>query len=65
MKCPNCEHESDDDVCPECGTTIMSDPADSLDTLVAQASIPNLAALFKAGKQAGLIQPGQEYGQTA
>jgi hypothetical protein len=62
MKCPNCEEESDDKVCPNCGTTIVSDPDDTIDTLVQQASIPSLATLFRQGKQAGLIKPAQEYG---
>lgn len=37
---------------------------DDLDTLVAKASRPNLASLFKAGKEKGLIKPTQEYGHT-
>lgn len=65
MKCPNCEFETDDHVCPECGTTIVSDVDDKIDALVEGASIPNLASLFKQGKKRGLIKPAREYGQTA
>lgn len=79
MTCPNCSKEMTydgaDAVCPACGwrdldviqldEPIVSDPADTLDSLVQQASIPNLASLFKQGKKAGLIQPGQEYSNIA
>lgn len=34
------------------------------DQLIEQASVPNLAALFKQGKDAGLIKPGKEYGNS-
>ena len=40
----------------------VSDPDTKMDTLVEAASIPNLAALFQKGKDAGLIKPGVEYG---
>lgn len=65
MKCPNCDHETDEKVCENCGTTIVSDVDETMDAMVQQASIPNLASLFKAGKKAGLIKPVAEYGQTA
>jgi len=65
VKCPNCEHETDDAVCPECGTTIVSVVDDTMDSLVESASVPNLAALFKQGKKRGLIKAQQDYGQTA
>lgn len=64
MKCPNCEFETDEPVCEECGTTIVSDPDDTMDALVEQASIPNLATLFKAGKKRGLIRPTSMYGEA-
>ena len=37
---------------------------DDLDQLVQKASIPNLASLFRKGKEKGLIQAQQEYGHT-
>lgn len=40
----------------------VSDLDTKMDTLVEAASIPNLAALFQKGKDAGLIKPGVEYG---
>lgn len=33
-----------------------------LEALVIRASVPNLAALYKLGKETGLIKPVQEYG---
>ncbi len=33
-----------------------------LEALVVRASVPNLASLYKRGKEAGLIKPAQEYG---
>ena len=45
------------------GTRIGGDEGD-LDRMVERASVPNLAALFKRGKEAGLIQPGKEYGNA-
>jgi hypothetical protein len=66
MKCPNCDHETDEPVCENCGTTIVSEVDETMDALVQQASIPNLASLFRQGKQRGLIKPVTEYGgQTA
>lgn len=41
------------------------DNEDELDQLVQRASVPSLASLFKKGKEAGLIQPGKEYGHTS
>lgn len=37
----------------------------SLDQLVEAASVPNLAALFKRGKEAGLLKPVTGYSPTA
>lgn len=62
MRCPNCDIDTDDKVCPECGTTVLSDPDDILEGMIERASVPNLAALFKAGKDKGLLKPQQEYG---
>ena len=46
--------------------TATVDPAeDALDQLVERASVPNLASLFQAGKEAGLIKPVTAYGEGA
>ena len=41
------------------------DDEDTMDQLVQRASVPNLASLFKRGKEAGLIKPNTHYGETA
>ena len=38
---------------------------DTLDEMVRRASTPNLASLFQRGKDAGLIKPTSNYGETA
>lgn len=43
----------------------MSVDDGTMDEMIRRASTPNLASLFKAGKAAGLITPGKEYGHTA
>jgi hypothetical protein len=43
----------------------VSEDDGSLDQLVEAASVPNLAALFKRGKEAGLLQPVTGYSPTA
>jgi len=45
-------------------TTPLSVADDSLDELVQQASVPNLAALFQTAKDQGLIKAQQEYGHA-
>lgn len=62
--CPNCKLETNEDVCPECGH-VLSEVDDTMDQMIAAASIPNLASLFKQGKKRGLIQPVHDYGHTA
>lgn len=57
MKCVLCEPDAP---CP----VHLSVADDSLDTMIQKASVPNLATLFQRGKDAGLIQPGKEYGET-
>lgn len=64
-ECPNCKHESNEDVCPECGHQIVSVVDDTMDQLIEAASIPNLASLFRQGKKRGLITPMKDYGHTA
>lgn len=77
-KCEGCGHRNliTSTTCSACGEA-LSVPTDSVDTLdqrdietvedelVAQASIPNLAALFGQAKKAGLIKPVQDYGNPA
>lgn len=50
---------------PQNGTK-MRDVTDEeeLDELVQKASVPNLASLYRKGKDKGLLKPQQEYGHT-
>jgi len=41
---------------------IVSVVGDSLDALVQQASVPDLATLFRRAKDSGVIVAGKEYG---
>lgn len=50
--------------CETCAPA-MSEAADSLDTLVQAASVPNLADLFRKAKQTGVIGPVSVYGESA
>lgn len=43
-------------------SAIVEDEDAILEALVVRASVPNLASLYKRGKEAGLIKPAQEYG---
>lgn len=44
----------------------MSEVDDKIeDALIEAASVPDLATLFKRGKDAGLIQPARDYGHPA
>lgn len=69
-KCRDCHRLNTDEsaeVCPSCGGnlgsfTVVSDPSDSIEALVVQASVPNLAALFGAAKKAGHIKAAYSYG---
>lgn len=45
------------------GTEVQDDG--SLDQLIEAASVPNLAALFQRGKDAGLLKPTTGYGEMA
>lgn len=55
--------------CSNCHTTLrpdqqklgLCDSCKDEEMLVARAAIPNLAALHKRGKAAGLIKPQQDY----
>ena len=46
------------------GGTVSAD-TDSMDQMVQAASIPNLATLFRRGKEAGLLKPTTGYGENA
>ena len=69
-KCRDCHRLNTDanaEVCPSCGGNLgdytpVSDVSDSIETLVEQASVPNLAALFGAAKKAGHIKAAYSYG---
>ena len=47
--------------CQHCRTNV-SEGAGSMDDLVRQASVPNLAALYRAGKKAGVLKSMKDYG---
>lgn len=42
----------------------LSVDEDTMDLMVSEASTPTLAMLFKRGKEAGLIQPTTNYGES-
>lgn len=57
--------------CPDCTPSVLcpeheevSDPGDTLDTLVQQASVPSLATLFKRAKDKGVLEPAMQYEST-
>lgn len=58
--CPTCGKENQSGgMCYACQTA-----QDALDDLVARASVPNLASLYRAGKERGLIAPMTKYANT-
>lgn len=74
-RCPNCGLEYNINKGHQCADAVellgasanapeMSDPDAMLDELVSRGSVPNLASLYKKGKESGLIKPGVEYGST-
>ena len=46
-------------------TEAVSVADDTLDQLIQQASVPNLATLFRRAKEAGVIGPVSVYGEGA
>lgn len=66
--CPRCggkpspvkQREDEHDLQVELDPSV-SDAADTLDSMIEQASRPTLAQLMKRGIASGLIQPTQEY----
>lgn len=59
------QYELDAHECPsdtEEMSAVTPDEDAILEALVVKASVPNLAALYQRGKEAGLIKPVQEYG---
>lgn len=74
IRCPWCggppaeyhqpEHFKDDEHGkhePVVLNTNVSDPTDTLDTMIETASRPTLAQLIRRGVEAGVITPTQEY----
>jgi uncharacterized paraquat-inducible protein A len=55
--CSECKTTMSDGetVCVRCGSDQLSDPEDKLDDMVAAASVPNLATLFRKAKASGAI----------
>lgn len=69
--CPLCQElfrpDQQDEHLEECtdtspGGDVVSDPDAMLEALVVKSSVPNLAALIRKGKTAGLIKPAHDYG---
>lgn len=44
---------------------VVSEVDEMMDAMIEKASIPNLASLFRAGKEKGLIQPAYQYGHKS
>lgn len=61
MFCPACNQPTGGaQTCPKCGDS-LSVTGDRLDSLIQAASVPNLAALFRAGKERGHISSVDHY----
>ena len=54
-RCANCKTQFTGVICPRCGDAFVSVSTDSLDSMVEAASVPNLAAMFRAAKAMGAI----------
>ena len=67
--CEECGRDFTNPFCPRCGgppasrtsKTGVSDPGDTLDTMIEQASRPTLASLLKRGIDSGVIKPTHNY----
>jgi hypothetical protein len=69
MKCEECGYQNTEisaacEVCkhPLPEVTPVSEVSDTLDELVRQASVPNLASLFGQAKKQGIIKAAYSYG---
>lgn len=63
--CKKCRALRDTTPCPVCNEGHVSASPDTMDALVAAASVPNLASLFKQAKKAGVIDAVSAYGEGA
>lgn len=63
--CSKCQITTNEAKCPRCKEVILSVPEDTMDRMIQDASVPNLASMFKRGQKAGYIQPIQTYTATA
>ncbi len=61
--CPDCNKDTDESVCPDCGTELseptskVNDDDAEFDRIIAAASQPSLSTLFERGKKKGLLKP--------
>lgn len=72
--CTSCARDLEDCACADClclgcitsGCRCLTPPTavDPLDALVANASVPNLGALYRAAQKDGLIKPVPSYAST-
>lgn len=71
--CENCVLDVVDCSCTDCpcrpcgahGCRCGGPSDERLDRMVAQASVPNLGALYRTAQQSGLIKPVSAYASTA
>lgn len=66
MRCPDCGHLNPEEqaTCLECGGK-LSVSTDTMDDMIEEASVPDLATLYRRGKEKGLLKPQADYGQSA
>lgn len=60
--CPKCDTNLREGLCPSCGWTEVSDAGEIMDDMIAKASVPSLATLFRKAKDSGAIGPISGYG---
>lgn len=72
MTCLICCLDLEDCTCESCicegcitGNCQCHKPEQTLDQMIANASVPNLGQLFRAGQKTGLIKPVKAYSSTA
>lgn len=65
ISCDQCQfgYAEDKNKCPRCGAPHSTGEPDTMDQLIQQASVPNLASLFRKAKKAGVIGAVSVYGE--
>lgn len=64
-RCDQCSfgYSESKDKCPRCGATNPAAEPDTMDQLIQQASVPNLASLFRKARETGVIGAVSVYGE--